>query len=153
MRAARGEATTELPGRDLRQKLFDEVVIALYISSGENSTLPRRMFANIRDQVDPLAMPAPEVAPEAAPDLSDLRAPQEAVAVATVAPVQPDTDQCKASTLQGLVGQPKAVLQTMLLPAGTRVIGPGDAVTMDFRPDRMNVEIGTDGRIAKIGCY
>ncbi|MGO4740375.1 ABC transporter permease [Bosea sp. 2KB_26] len=33
---------------------FDEVVIALYISSGENSTLPRRMFANIRDQVDPL---------------------------------------------------------------------------------------------------
>ena len=69
------------------------------------------------------------------------------------APVQPDTDQCKASTLQGLVGQPKSVLQTMLLPAGTRVIGPGDAVTMDFRPDRMNVEIGTDGRIAKIGCY
>lgn len=69
------------------------------------------------------------------------------------APVQPDTDQCKASALQGLVGQPKSVLQTMLLPAGTRVIGPGDAVTMDFRPDRMNVEIGTDGRIAKIGCY
>ncbi|KGJ07997.1 I78 family peptidase inhibitor [Paracoccus sphaerophysae] len=69
------------------------------------------------------------------------------------APVQPDTDQCKASTLQGLVGQPKSVLQTMLLPAGTRVIGPGDAVTMDFRPDRMNVEVGTDGRIAKIGCY
>ncbi|HHY02896.1 MAG TPA: hypothetical protein GX686_08535, partial [Paracoccus sp.] len=25
--------------------------------------------------------------------------------------------------------------------------------TMDFRPDRMNIEIGTDGRIAKIGCY
>lgn len=69
------------------------------------------------------------------------------------APVQPDTDQCKASTLQGLVGQPKSVLQTMLLPAGTRVIGPGDAVTMDFRPDRMNVEVGPDGRIAKIGCY
>ena len=69
------------------------------------------------------------------------------------APVQPDTDKCKASTLQGLVGQPKSVLQTMLLPAGTRVIGPGDAVTMDFRPDRMNVEVGADGRIAKIGCY
>lgn len=27
LRAARGEATTELPGRDLRQKLFDEAVI------------------------------------------------------------------------------------------------------------------------------
>jgi putative spermidine/putrescine transport system permease protein len=33
---------------------FDEVVIALYISSGDSSTLTRRMFANIRDQVDPL---------------------------------------------------------------------------------------------------
>ncbi|MBB4122047.1 ABC transporter permease [Martelella radicis] len=32
---------------------FDEVVIALYISSGENETLTRRMFSNIRDQVDP----------------------------------------------------------------------------------------------------
>lgn len=68
-------------------------------------------------------------------------------------PPEPGTDDCKASTLSGLVGQPSTVLRTMLLPAGTRVINPGDAVTMDFRPDRMNIEIGTDGRIAKIGCY
>jgi len=32
---------------------FDEVVVALFVSSGENETLTRRMFANIRDQVDP----------------------------------------------------------------------------------------------------
>ena len=32
---------------------FDEVVVALYVSSGENETLTRRMFSNIRDQVDP----------------------------------------------------------------------------------------------------
>ena len=69
------------------------------------------------------------------------------------APVQPDTDQCKASALQGLVGQPKSVLQTMLLPAGSRVIEPGQAVTMDYRADRLNVEIGKDGRIGRIGCY
>lgn len=31
----------------------DEVVVALFISSGPNSTLPRRMFASMRDQVDP----------------------------------------------------------------------------------------------------
>lgn len=68
-------------------------------------------------------------------------------------PAEPDTDLCKASALQGLVGQSQTVLKSMLLPAGTRVIGPGDAVTMDFRPDRMNVEIGEDGRIAKIACY
>ncbi|MGH0237110.1 ABC transporter permease [Sinorhizobium meliloti] len=32
---------------------LDEVVVALFISSGPNSTLPRRMFASMRDQVDP----------------------------------------------------------------------------------------------------
>ena len=32
---------------------FDEVVIALFITGGQNATLTRLMFANIRDQVDP----------------------------------------------------------------------------------------------------
>lgn len=66
---------------------------------------------------------------------------------------EPDTDQCNASALQGLIGQPAAVLRDMMLKAGTRVINPGDAVTMDFRPDRMNIEIGTSGRIEKVACY
>ncbi|MBV0890750.1 hypothetical protein KTN05_02660 [Paracoccus sp. Z118] len=66
---------------------------------------------------------------------------------------EPDTDACKASSYQGLVGQPRTVLDTMLLPAGTRIIGPGDAVTMDYRIERLNVEIGTDSRIAKVACY
>jgi putative spermidine/putrescine transport system permease protein len=32
---------------------FDEVVVSIFISSGPTSTLTKRMFANIRDQVDP----------------------------------------------------------------------------------------------------
>lgn len=32
---------------------FDEVVVSIFVSSGENTTLTRRMFANIRDQLDP----------------------------------------------------------------------------------------------------
>lgn len=32
---------------------FDEVVIALFISSGPRSTITRRMFTSLRDQVDP----------------------------------------------------------------------------------------------------
>lgn len=68
-------------------------------------------------------------------------------------PVEPDPDACKASTYQGLVGQRRSVLDTMMLPAGSRVIGPGDAVTMDFRADRLNIEIGESGRIERIGCY
>ena len=66
---------------------------------------------------------------------------------------KPDPDLCKASGMTGLIGQPKTVLKSMMLPAGSRVIGPNDPVTMDFRPDRLNVEIGADDRIAKIACY
>ena len=66
---------------------------------------------------------------------------------------EPAPDLCNATAMQGLVGQPASVLRDMMLRAGTRVINPGDAVTMDFRPDRMNIEIGADGRIEKIACY
>lgn len=65
----------------------------------------------------------------------------------------PAEDACQASRFQGLVGQPRAVLDSMKLPPGTRVIGPKDAVTMDFRPDRLNFEIDGKAAIAKIGCY
>ena len=78
-----------------------------------------------------------------------------AACVEPVAPpaAEPAPDLCNATALQGLVGQPASVLQTMMLRAGTRVINPGDAVTMDFRADRMNIEIGANGRIEKIACY
>src|SRR5690606_3567280 len=33
-----------------------------------------------------------------------------------------------------------------------RYIAPGDAVTEDFRPDRLNVETGVDGRIKLFRC-
>ena len=33
-----------------------------------------------------------------------------------------------------------------------RYIAPGDAVTMDLRPDRLNVETGVDGRIKLFRC-
>lgn len=71
-----------------------------------------------------------------------------------VAPVPPPkAETCAAEKFSGLVGQSRGVLDKMTLPPGTRVIGPRDPVTMDFRPDRMNFEIGETGRITKIGCY
>lgn len=62
-------------------------------------------------------------------------------------------DACNAAGYQGLVGQSSSVLRSMMLPAGSRVINPGDAITMDYQAERLNVEIGTDGRISKVGCY
>lgn len=32
---------------------FDEVIVSLFVSGGENSTLTRNMFAALRDQIDP----------------------------------------------------------------------------------------------------
>ena len=67
----------------------------------------------------------------------------------------PDTapDACRAAAYQGLVGQPVAVLAAMTFPIGTRQIGPDDAVTSDFRPERLNIEQGRSGRIEKVSCY
>lgn len=62
-------------------------------------------------------------------------------------------DTCGAARYQGLVGQPRAVLDKMTLPPAARVIGPRDPVTMDLRVDRINFEIGENGKIARIGCF
>lgn len=68
-------------------------------------------------------------------------------------PAPPTTDSCGAAAFEGLVGQPKTALDRMTLPEGARVIGPNQPVTMDFRPTRLNIEIGKDDRIARVGCY
>lgn len=60
---------------------------------------------------------------------------------------------CGAEDLQDLVGQPKSVLDAKKFPAGTRIVGPGDPVTADYRADRLNIEINSDDRIEKIGCF
>ncbi|SNR39629.1 I78 family peptidase inhibitor [Paracoccus sediminis] len=67
-------------------------------------------------------------------------------------PVEPP-DDCRASAYQGLVGQPITVLTAMTFPIGTRQIGPDDAVTSDYRPDRLNIEYGRTARIEKVSCY
>lgn len=74
------------------------------------------------------------------------------VPVEAPAPEEP-ADACQAAGFQGLVGQPRAVLAAMLFPAGTRIIGPADPVTADYRPERMNIEVGSNDRIAKVACY
>lgn len=33
-----------------------------------------------------------------------------------------------------------------------RVIAPGDAVTMDYRPDRLNIETDAEGKVVRLKC-
>ncbi|WP_299361429.1 protein TolA [uncultured Paracoccus sp.] len=87
-------------------------------------------------QVDPLAMPAPETAPEPAPDLSELRAPQEAVAVASVAPVQPDAPAEVSGTVilpDTAPGRAVAVAAPGARPAPTE--RPSETAAPDSAPD------------------
>jgi hypothetical protein len=75
---------------------------------------------------------------------------------ACVTEVTPPTDpmaaSCGAEGLQGLVGQHRGVLAAMTFKAPVRVIEPGMAVTMDYSPARLNIELDSVGRIARIYC-
>ena len=62
------------------------------------------------------------------------------------------TDACGASGWQSLVGESRDVLAAMTFPAPMRVIGPNDAVTMDYLPNRLNVIYGEDQIITRVEC-
>lgn len=64
----------------------------------------------------------------------------------------PDLGTCGADALQGLVGQPASVLETMKFAGETRIVRPDMAVTMDYRPDRLNIEIDRAERISRVHC-
>ena len=61
-------------------------------------------------------------------------------------------DACGAVTLQSLVGTPVGDFNFDALDVAVRIIPPNSAVTMDHRPDRLNVETDADGVILRIAC-
>jgi hypothetical protein len=71
---------------------------------------------------------------------------------AQVPPALPPDDACGAPGLQGLVGQPRRVLETMTFAGPVRVIEPGMAVTMDYSPNRLNIELDDEGTITRVTC-
>lgn len=87
-----------------------------------------------------------------------LLAPALALAMAACepvppAPAEPDPSRaCGADGLQALVGQPASVLAAMTLPSSSRVLRPGMAMTMDYREDRLNIEIDRRARIVRVFC-
>lgn len=90
----------------------------------------------------PSAQPQP---PVPAPDASESHA------------AMTERDECGAGKLSGYLNQLPAqdTLAKIRAAAGhdrIRTIRPGDAVTMDMRPDRLNIEIGEDGRIKLFRC-
>ena len=76
-----------------------------------------------------------------------------AVNVPTGPPVPPpEQDSCGAGPYAYLVGQPATALERVLIMRQVRIIRPGQPVTMDFRPERINFGIGSDETIIRITC-
>lgn len=65
---------------------------------------------------------------------------------------QPSPNQCGAYDLQYLVGAPDTTLETMRFSGPVRVIGAGDAMTMDYNPNRINFELDRYRMIARVFC-
>lgn len=86
-----------------------------------------------------------------------------AVSASACAPTQPaavpepvatidDRDPCFAKALSGLIGKP--LTNSSVPPASPKVrhIRPGDAVTEDFREERLNIYVTSEDMIEKINC-
>lgn len=67
-------------------------------------------------------------------------------------PAPADPGACGAEARQSLVGAPATALERELILGQVRLIRPGDLVTMDFVPGRINFEIDAMERIARIYC-
>ena len=61
-------------------------------------------------------------------------------------------DACHASELQYLVGQPGLVLDGMRFSQELRVIAFGMAVTMDYNPARLNIQLDRREVIERVTC-
>lgn len=75
------------------------------------------------------------------------------VALAACVPVAQDpADTCGANQWTGFIGAPVSELQVAGLPTSARIIRPGQAVTMDFNPARLNVELDARDRVVRVYC-
>lgn len=62
-------------------------------------------------------------------------------------------DSCGASRFLNLVGTEASAIDQSTLPQDARIVAPDSVVTQDFRPDRLNVMVGSDGRVSSLACY
>ncbi|NCO87721.1 MAG: hypothetical protein GW886_13930 [Rhodobacterales bacterium] len=62
-------------------------------------------------------------------------------------------DTCGATALAYLIGKPYQIAQSApSLPANSRIYGEGDAVSMDYSENRLNVVHAADGIVQRISC-
>lgn len=62
-------------------------------------------------------------------------------------------DTCGAARFRNLIGEEAATIDAGTLPERARVITPEMMVTQDFSPTRLNIIVGTDGRVGSLRCF
>lgn len=74
-----------------------------------------------------------------------------ALAACAELPAEPDENACGAARYAGDIGRPVSELD---LPAEgrVRVIGPNDAVTLDYVVERLNIEVDAQRRVLRAYC-
>ena len=65
-------------------------------------------------------------------------------------PAKPLAESCKQGSWWGLIGRPRAAANIVSEPK--RVYTEGDPVTMDANPNRTNIVLDAEGKIAKVTC-
>lgn len=64
-----------------------------------------------------------------------------------------EADTCGIARFRHLIGTRADQIDRATLPERTRIITPDMAVTMDFRADRLNIMVGTDGIVGSMRCF
>lgn len=80
---------------------------------------------------------------------SGTKAPPSAQNAAKPLPVN---DTCMATGFRNLLGKPESVLNGIRFSMPMRLIKPGQSVTMDFDPKRVNFVSNDQGIITDIHC-
>jgi hypothetical protein len=65
---------------------------------------------------------------------------------------RPPPDTCQMAAHQDLIGRVGAEIDQSTLPSGARVICHNCSVTMDYRADRLNIDLGPDGKVVRLHC-
>lgn len=63
-----------------------------------------------------------------------------------------DPAACGADGLQGLIGQPRSVLDGMRFSQPFRVLTPGMVVTEEYRQNRLNIAVDDADKIIRVAC-
>lgn len=61
-------------------------------------------------------------------------------------------DSCQMAQYANLVGTRGADINRATLPSGTRVICHNCSVTMDYRAERLNIDLDADGNVSGLRC-